>query len=154
MPRTAATIIPYRVGRVRLAKAVAGEAAAAPAGPAPDEVARGGVRADAHLAADVALAQRSGGAEPIGGLHERQVAEIAGRVRSITINQEDGGHEMRCVLADPSGSITLVFQGRLSVPGIERGTRLLVHGTVTSLRREAVILNPQYEIVAAPHTEE
>jgi len=26
----------------------------------------------------------------------------------------------------------------------------LVRGTVTSLRREAVILNPQYEIVAAP----
>jgi amino acid transporter len=153
VPRTAATIIPYRVGRVRLAKAEDGEAAAA-GEPTPDEVARGGVRADAHLAADVALAQRSGGAEPIGGLLERQVAEIAGRVRSITINTEDGGHEMRCVLADPSGSITLVFQGRLSVPGIERGTRLLVHGTVTSLRREAVILNPQYEIVAAPHSEE
>jgi hypothetical protein len=46
--------------------------------------------------------------------------------------------------------VTLVFQGRSNIPGIERGTRLLVRGTVTSLRREAVILNPQYEIVAAP----
>jgi hypothetical protein len=47
--------------------------------------------------------------------------------------------------------VALIFQGRSNVPGIERGTRLLVRGTVTSLRREAVILNPQYEIVAAPH---
>ncbi|HEV2426941.1 MAG TPA: amino acid permease [Acidimicrobiales bacterium] len=151
VPRTAATIIPYRVGGKRIAKA---DVATDLPPPPSDEVARGGVRADAHLAADVALAQRSTGAAPIGGLHEREEAEIAGRVRSITIDHEGASHEMRCVLADPSGSITLVFQGRTSVPGIERGTRLLVHGTVTSLRREAVILNPQYEIVAAPHSEE
>jgi hypothetical protein len=71
-------------------------------------------------------------------------------VRSMSINHEHGGKELRCVIADNSGSVTLVFQGRSSVPGIERGTRLLVRGTVTSLRREAVILNPQYEIVASP----
>ena len=40
------------------------------------------------------------------------------------------------------------------MPGIERGTRLVVKGTVTSLRREAVILNPQYEIVAAPQADQ
>jgi RecG-like helicase len=68
----------------------------------------------------------------------------------MAINHENGGHELRCVIADNSGSVTLVFQGRSNIPGIERGTRLLVRGTVTSLRREAVILNPQYEIVAAP----
>jgi hypothetical protein len=50
--------------------------------------------------------------------------------------------------------VTLVFQGRAQVPGIERGTRLMVRGTVSSLHREAVILNPQYEIVAAPHAGE
>jgi RecG-like helicase len=118
--------------------------------PRSDEVVRGGVRDSAHLQADVQLAQRSADSEPIGGLVERQFAEIAGRVRSMAINHESGGHELRCVIADNSGSVTLVFQGRSAIPGIERGTRLLVRGTVTSLRREAVILNPQYEIVAAP----
>jgi len=72
----------------------------------------------------------------------------------MAINHEGGGHELRCVIADNSGSVTLVFQGRQNIPGIERGTRLLVRGTVTSLRREAVILNPQYEIVAAPAGDE
>ena len=144
VPRCAATIVPYRAVRKRLAEGDVQET------PASDVVVRGGVREDAHLDADVKLAERSGGTAPIGGLMERERASIAGRVRSMSINHENGGHELRCVIADNSGSVTLVFQGRSNVPGIERGTRLLVRGTVTSLRREAVILNPQYEIVAAP----
>jgi amino acid transporter len=148
IPRTAATIIPYRSGRIRLAEGDVEEA------PMSDEVERGGVREDAHLEADVKLKERSGDADPIGGLREREFAEIAGRVRAMTITRERGLNELRCVIADNSGSVTLVFQGRSNVPGIERGTRLLVRGTVTSLRREAVILNPQYEIVAAPQGDE
>jgi RecG-like helicase len=115
-----------------------------------DEVERGGVREDAHLEADVKLAERSGSALPIGGLRERQSVDIAGRVRSMTITHEGASSELRCVIADNTGSVTLVFQGRAHVPGIERGTRLMVSGTVSSLHREAVILNPQYEIVSAP----
>ena len=148
VPRTAATIIPYRSGRTRLAEGDVSES------PISDEVVRGGLREDAHLEADVKLAERSADASPIGGLQERAFAEIAGRVRAMTITRERGLNELRCVIADNTGSVTLVFQGRASVPGIERGTRLLVRGTVTSLRREAVILNPQYEIVAAPHGDE
>ncbi len=143
VPRTAATIIPYRALR-RISEGQLTEE------PVSDEVTRGGVREASHLAADLKLAARSVGAVPIGELHERQFVEIAGRVRSMAIGNESGVNELRCVITDNSGSISLVFQGRTNVPGIERGTRLMVKGTVTSLRREAVILNPQYEIVASP----
>ena len=143
VPRTAATIIPYRALR-RLTEGELTEE------PVSDEVTRGGVREDAHLDADAKLRARSAGSAPIGDVAEREFVEIAGRVRSMSIGNESGVHELRCVITDNTGSITLVFQGRTNVPGIERGTRLLVKGTVTSLRREAVILNPQYEIVAAP----
>ena len=142
VPRTAATIIPYRTLR-RLTEGELTEE------PVSDEVTRGGVREDAHLDADAKLRARSAGSAPIGDVTEREFVEIAGRVRSMSIGNESGVHELRCVITDNTGSITLVFQGRTNVPGIERGTRLLVKGTVTSLRREAVILNPQYEIVAA-----
>jgi amino acid transporter len=145
IPRTAATIIPYRMGRVNVAVSDDAES---------DAVLRGGVRMDAHLEADQRLAERSAGAKPIGDLRDRQFADIAGRVRSMTITHEGGSKQLRCVIADNSGSVTLLFQGRSQVPGIERGTRLMVRGTVTSMHREAVILNPQYEIVAAPHAEE
>ncbi len=148
IPRTAATIIPYRSGRYRVAEGDLTEA------PMSDEVTRGGVREDAHLEADVKLAERSVGTEPIGDLQERQLAEIAGRVRAMTITREDGTSDLRCMIADNTGSVAIIFQGRTTVPGIERGTRLLVKGTVTSLRREAVILNPQYEIVSAPLSDE
>ena len=143
VPRTAATIVPYRALR-RLTEGELTEE------PVSDEVARGGIREVSHLAADLKLAERSVGAAPIGQLKEREFVEIAGRVRSMSIGNDSGAHELRCVITDNSGSITLVFQGRTNVPGIDRGTRLMVKGTVTSLRREAVILNPQYEIVAAP----
>jgi len=148
VPRTAATIIPFRSSRRRIDEGDLIEA------PMSDEVVRGGVREDAHLEADIKLAERSGEAEPIGDLRERQLAEIAGRVRAMTVTREDGTSDLRCMITDNTGSVAVIFQGRTSVPGIERGTRLLVRGTVTSLRREAVILNPQYEIVAAPHGDE
>ncbi|HEY5304094.1 MAG TPA: amino acid permease [Acidimicrobiales bacterium] len=148
IPRTAATIIPYRASRRRLAEGDLTEE------PISDVVVRGGVRADSHLLADVKLAERSGGAAPIGGLQERNFVEIAGRVRAMTITRENGANELRCVIVDNTGSIALIFQGRAVVPGIERGTRLLVRGTVTSSRREAVILNPQYEIVASPSSDD
>jgi len=144
VPRTAATIIPYRALRRRIPEGDLTEE------PVSDEVARGGLREDAHLEADAKLRARSSDSAPIGGVVEREFVEIAGRVRSMAIGNESGVHELRCVITDNTGTITLVFQGRTEVPGIERGTRLLVKGTVTSLRREAVILNPQYEIVAAP----
>jgi amino acid transporter len=148
IPRTAATIIPYRAGRRRLAEGDLTEV------PISDEVVRGGLREEGHLEADVKLAERSGGSAPIGGLKERNFVEIAGRVRAMTITRENGTSDLRCMIVDNSGSVALIFQGRTTVPGIERGTRLLVRGTVTSLRREAVILNPQYEIVAAPQSDD
>jgi len=147
VPRTAATIIPYRALRRRIPEGELTEE------PVSDEVTRGGLREDAHLEADAKLRARSSDSAPIGGVTEREFVEIAGRVRSMAIGNESGVAELRCVITDNTGSITLVFQGRMDVPGIERGTRLLVKGTVTSLRREAVILNPQYEIVAAPQGE-
>ena len=118
VPRTAATIIPYSALRRKLPERKTIEE------PISDEVTRGGVRADAHLEADLKLAALSSDAAPIGGLVEREFVEIAGRVRSMSIGNESGVHELRCVMADNSGSVTLVFQGRTNVPGIERGTRL------------------------------
>ena len=144
VPRTSATIIPFHPVRRHLTHTTS-------EGGDVDEVHRGGRRENAHLEADLMLAQRSPTAQPIGGLVAREHVEIAGRVRSLTINDLGTVKEMQCVIADDTGSVTLIFQGRTSVPGIERGTRLVATGTIQSRNQEAVILNPRYEIVAAPH---
>jgi len=141
VPRTSATIVPYRVSRSKLTEEMSN-----PTG----QVTRGGHRDIAQLEADLLLEERAKDSTPIGDLRARNSAQIAGRVRAITVNRGNNGAEMRCTIADASGSITLVFQGRDSVPGIERGTRLIVSGTVQNQQHSAVILNPVYEIVAGP----
>jgi len=145
IPRTAATIVPYRMSPTATIKA--GDQTERLS----DEVERGAIREDSHLEADVKLAERADkvGVRDLGDVQQRDVVNVAGRVSSITIEPGEQ-RAVRYTLQDATGSISLVFQGRESVPGIERGTRLMVKGTVSSLDREAVILNPQYEIVAAP----
>ena len=109
VPRVGATIMPYSAVR-RISEGVIQEE---------PRRRRGHPRRPAqqrHMAADVKLAERSSDAAPIGGLMEREFVEIAGRVRSMSIGHESGVHELRCVIADNSGSITLVFQGRPTCP--------------------------------------
>jgi OB-fold nucleic acid binding domain len=149
VPRTAATIIPYRMAQRALSDLATDHEVLS------DEVTRGALREDSHLEADEQLAERASNVDtvPIGELKFRDVVTVAGRVRSMTLSG-DGNKQLRCVVADATGSISLVFQGRSMIPGIERGTRLLITGTVQSRDREAVIMNPTYEIVAGPATEE
>jgi hypothetical protein len=52
------------------------------------------------------------------------------------------------VLADDTGRMLLVFQGRPRIPGIEPGARLVASGMVASWDRRLAILNPDYELIA------
>ena len=146
VPRTAATIVPFRMARDT------GTVQEIPS----DVVARGGLREDAHLEADTLLETRANEAHAgeIGAVTLRERAKLAGRVKSITVEKGNNGQSLSCLLPDITGSIKLVFQGRDAVPGVERGVRLLVSGTVTSFNREAVIMNPEYEIVAGASSDD
>ena len=146
VPRTAATIVPFRMARDT------GTVQEIPS----DVVARGGLREDAHLEADTLLETRANEAHAgeIGAVTLRERAKLAGRVKSITVEKGNNGQSLSCLLTDSTGSIKLVFQGRDAVPGVERGVRLLVSGTVTSFNREAVIMNPEYEIVAGASSDD
>jgi hypothetical protein len=72
----------------------------------------------------------------------------------VAVSRRESFVETRCVIADRTGAITLVFHGRPSIPGLERGTRLLVDGMVGTQGGEAVMLNPDYEIVALAASDE
>ena len=47
-----------------------------------------------------------------------------------------------------------MFQGRSQIPGIERGARLVVEGTVGSWQRKLAIINPDYELVSGPESDD
>ena len=98
--------------------------------------------------ADLALARRAADTRPIGEVEWRQRVRVAGRVKSVTVQPRAGTSNLEATLADRTGGILLVFQGRPRIPGIEPGARLVAEGMVGAWGRRLAILNPDYELVA------
>jgi amino acid transporter len=97
-----------------------------------------------------AFGERRRGTVPIGEAQWRHRVRVAGRVRSVRVQPRAGTSNLECVLADDSGKILLVFQGRRRIPGIQPGARLVVEGMVGDWARRQAILNPDYELIAGP----
>ena len=100
-----------------------------------------------------AFGDRARGTTPIGDAQWRQRVRVAGRVRSVRVQPRAGTSNLECVLADDTGMLLLVFQGRRRIPGIQPGARLVVEGMVGDWARRQAILNPDYELIAGPEAE-
>jgi hypothetical protein len=87
------------------------------------------------------------GCNAIGTIRWRDRVRIAGIVRSTRIQPKGGVPTLECVVADDSGSISLVFLGRRQVAGISPGARLVAHGMAGSHIGRLAILNPEYELL-------
>jgi hypothetical protein len=87
------------------------------------------------------------GCVAIGSIRWRDRVRIAGVVRSTRIQPKGGVPTLECVVADDTGSISIVFLGRRHVPGIEVGSRLVAHGMAGSHFGRLAILNPEYELL-------
>jgi hypothetical protein len=88
------------------------------------------------------------GAEPIGGARLRQHMTLSGRVYSVRMSPIAGSPALECTLVDDSGSISVVFFGRRSIPGIEVGARMTVEGMVGEHRGRLALMNPVYRLQA------
>lgn len=86
------------------------------------------------------------GTLPIGDIHWRQRARIAGRVTSVEVQPWQGSQVLSCTVADKSGSLSLVFTRR-DVPGIDTGAVLVAEGTVGEHDGRLAMLNPLHEVV-------
>ncbi len=107
-------------------------------------------RAARALSHREAFGDRARGAIPIGDVQWRQRVRVAGKVRSVRVQPRAGTSNLECQLADDSGMLLLVFQGRRRIPGIQPGARLVVEGMVGDWARRQAILNPDYELIAGP----
>ncbi len=87
---------------------------------------------------------------PISQAEWRHRVRVAGRVKSVRVQPRAGTSNLECVLADDTGRLLLVFQGRRRIPGIQPGARLVVEGMVGDWARRQAILNPDYELIAGP----
>jgi amino acid transporter len=107
-------------------------------------------RAARALSHREAFGERARGTQPIGDVQWRQRVRVAGRVRSVRVQPRAGTSNLECLLADDSGMLLLVFQGRRRIPGIQPGAKLVVEGMVGDWARRQAILNPDYELIAGP----
>jgi len=155
------TIVPFRAGKRRRQVArVRGGFESTPssgeaAGERDERHRRAGVEAGIATAAERSAGLRTApshgqmsGTVPIASLRPRQRGRVSGRIKSVRVQPRAGVPSLECTLADSSGQLTLVFQGRRHVPGIEPGTRLIVEGMVGKRERSAAIVNPLYWIVS------
>jgi hypothetical protein len=146
LPHVNATIVPFQLTRGRtgergrrLVETVAGRAA---------RTTRDVQRMDAELG------PKAEGTTPIAGIVWRSRVRVAGRVKSIRVPTRTPTPNLECTLVDGTGAILLVFQGRRKIPGIQQGARLVAQGTVGAWEGRLAILNPDYELIAGPDTEE
>jgi len=148
VPHVSPTIVPFNVGDVVSGRALSVRTAARRMARVVGEPAGGPASKGQSFAVDEALARRSAGTEPIGGVQWRHRVRVAGRVQSVRVQPGGGTSNLECVLVDDTGRILLVFQGRPRIPGIETGARLVAAGMVGSWDRRLALLNPDYELVA------
>jgi amino acid transporter len=110
------------------------------------------LRAEVTGAAPVGAAPGTGTAVgagpcmPIAESEPRQVVDVAGMLRAVTLRPHGPSLTMEADLWDGTGNVTLIWLGRREIAGIQPGRRIVVHGRMTSIRGERAIYNPTYEL--------
>jgi len=163
LPNATATIVPFRLGEAPPVL----EVTDAPPAVAQESGAGAHPWATPHdhsdegrKAADLPPAPREAesrtpvlpGAIPIAQLRWRQRAKVGGRVRSVRVQPRAGVPSVECTLADSTGQILLVFQGRRRYPGIEPGAVITAEGMVGDRNHRTAMINPVIEIVRPAET--
>jgi hypothetical protein len=83
---------------------------------------------------------------PIAAIEQREVVDVAGMLRAVTLRPHGTSLTMEADLWDGTGNVTLIWLGRREIAGVEPGRRIVVHGRLTSVRGERAIYNPAYEL--------
>ena len=163
LPNVNATIVPFQLGKRRrelVPWKAGGERGTGALHDAefgtigPSRAAReAGARTAAERVAGFQTASPSGlaaGAVPISDLRPRQRARVAGRIRTVRVQPRAGVSSLECTIADGTGQVMAVFQGRRRVAGIEPGARVVVEGMVAARGRGVGMVNPLYWVISTP----
>lgn len=99
--------------------------------------------------ADLQKAVAVEGAVPISRCQDRQVVDLTGTISSVIITPRSGHPSLEVELRDGSGTATLVWLGRRSIPGIDAGRMIKVSGRISCRDGRRLIYNPRYELLPA-----
>jgi RecG-like helicase len=89
------------------------------------------------------------GANRISEVRDRQFARMRGSIAILSMKPRGGTPWLEAEFTDGSGTVTLIWMGRRSIPGITAGRELIVSGRVSFVDGERRLYNPFYELIAA-----
>jgi hypothetical protein len=139
------TIVPYLLGAEAARIPIAAELAVS------EVSARNGlIRSGKTAAQGDGEVQLREGCTPIANVEFRRPSRLSGRVRSVRVQPLAGVASLEVTIADATGSINVVFFGRRRIPGIQPGAQMIVEGVVGEHTGRLALLNPFYELMAAP----
>jgi hypothetical protein len=100
-----------------------------------------------ELFADEIRRESDADTTPIERLEPRQLATVAGRLRTVVLRTDGRSPSVEAELFDGTGQVALVWMGRRRIVGLEAGTRLVATGRVAQLADgRLVVYNPTYEL--------
>jgi amino acid transporter len=83
---------------------------------------------------------------PISDSRHREIVDVAGTLRAVSLQPRGSTPAMEAELWDGTGRVLLVWLGRRDIPGVQPGRKIVVHGRLTSIKGERAIYNPAYEL--------
>ncbi|MDO4783787.1 MAG: OB-fold nucleic acid binding domain-containing protein [Propionibacteriaceae bacterium] len=95
-----------------------------------------------------AAVEDSVGAEPLNRCADRSRVVICGRISSTGVGRGSGGGWLEAKVDDGTGTVTLIWMGRRSIPGVEEGRRVKVVGRLTRRGDDLVVYNPDYQLLS------
>jgi len=77
---------------------------------------------------------------------DREPVCVAGQIRAVTLRPVGGVPALEAELYDGADTVSLVFLGRRSIPGVEPGRTIVAHGRLSRGDGRALIYNPRYDL--------
>lgn len=90
------------------------------------------------------------GGTPICDLADRDIAQVCGTVRCVTVRPRGDVPALVAELDDGSRTLRLVWLGRRTIAGVAPGAYLFAKGRVSGCAGVPTIFNPAYELRSRP----
>jgi hypothetical protein len=89
------------------------------------------------------------GCQHAAGCWQGQRVTIIGRLRAVDLRPTDALATLVAELYDGTDSVSLIWLGRRSIPGVETGRTVKARGRLALKDGHKVIYNPDYELMPA-----
>ena len=91
--------------------------------------------------------REAGDCAAIADAPDRQLVEVQGVLRTVTLRPRGGVPALEAELYDGSGVLTVIWLGRRQIAGIDPGRKMKVRARIGSSEGARVVYNPRYELL-------